>query len=175
MTSERDGFRGYISSRPVRGTPFPQRVQNLVVRTYAARHDLRYKLSLVEYVMPGCFMMLHSLLDELPKLDGVILFSMFMLPSGRREREKLYTRLLEHGAHLHAALEDVVVRTRTDIPLFEDTIQVAQTLRLTPLKGRFLKAGAPYSRSDPFVATLLADDTAPLLEPGPAQPSFVAR
>jgi sporadic carbohydrate cluster protein (TIGR04323 family) len=148
------GFRGYIASRPVRGTPFPQRVQNLVVRNHATRYALQYKLSLAEYAMPDCYMMLQTLLDELPRLDGVIVFSMFMLPSRPPARSALYTRVIDAGVELHAALEDLVLRTREDIALFEDTIAVAAALRLAPLRGCFTKTGPPNRRHDPFLAAL---------------------
>jgi sporadic carbohydrate cluster protein (TIGR04323 family) len=154
MNAER-GFRGYISSRPVRGTRFPQRVQNLVVRTYAARHDLPYKLSLTEYAMPGCFMMMETLLEELPRLDGIVLFSMFLLPERRSERRRVYAEVLENGAQLHAGLEETAIHRAADIALFEDTIQVVSALRRAPLQGRFSKDGQPYCRSDPFVAELM--------------------
>jgi sporadic carbohydrate cluster protein (TIGR04323 family) len=155
MKSEGGGFRGYIASRPVRGTHFPQRVQNLVVRSYAARHHLAFKLSLAEYAMPGCFMMLETLLDELPGLAGIITFSMFMLPSRRSGRERLYARVIDRGAQLHAALEETAIRSDADIPLFEDTIQVAAALTRAPLKGHFAKDARPYEHSDPFVVQLM--------------------
>jgi sporadic carbohydrate cluster protein (TIGR04323 family) len=155
MNAEHGGFRGYISTRPVRDTTFPQRVQNVIVRTYAARHDLPYKLSLAEYAMPGCFMMMETLLNELPKLDGIIVFSMFMLPSRRRERARMYARVLENSSHLHAALEETAIRSWADVPLFEDTIQIANALRIAPLNGRFLKTGQPYPPGDRFASQLM--------------------
>ena len=63
-TNNRSGYRGYIASRPVRGTHTPQRVQNLVVRDYAARTKLDYRLSAVEYAMPACYMMLDDVLGD---------------------------------------------------------------------------------------------------------------
>ena len=93
------GYRGYIVSRPVRGSHFPQRVQNLVVRDYAQRRTLPYRLSVTEYAMPGCTMMFESLLDELPELDGIVLFSLFVLPVQREKRLRAYERVLAAGKH----------------------------------------------------------------------------
>jgi len=154
MNPERGGFRGYISSRRVRNMSFPQRIQNSIVRTYAARNGLLYKLSLTEYAMPNCFMMLDVLLAELPKLDGIILFSMFMLPSKQSVRKALYARILENQVQLHAALEEISIRRPDETARFEDTLQIAAALRSSPLRGRFRKAGQPYSPSDPFVSAL---------------------
>ncbi len=156
-SSDRNGFRGYISSRPVRTTQFPQRIQNLVIRTYAHQHGLPYRLSLAEYAMPHCRVVLETILnDELAKLSGIILFSMFLLPDRAADRDRLYRRVLGCGAELHAALENVAINTMSEIGRFEDTIRVAQALRRAPLNGTYGKYSGSDRQSDPFVAQLNA-------------------
>jgi sporadic carbohydrate cluster protein (TIGR04323 family) len=146
------GFRGYIVSAPVRSTHFPQRVQNLVVRDYAQRAKLTYRLSATEYAMPGCTMMLRTLLDELPGLDGIVLFSLFTLPAKRAERRTVYDRCLAAGKPLHAALEQLVLTTAADIARWDELIALEATLPATPFGGRYEKNAAP-----------LGADAAPLL------------
>jgi len=124
MSALKGGFRGYIGSRPVRGERTPQQVQNLVIRDYTARNGLTFKLSATEYAMPGCYMMLNAVMDELPTLDGIVVFSMFMLPDDEARRRALYSRVLEQGKELHAALENVSLRSEADIARFEDILQV---------------------------------------------------
>jgi sporadic carbohydrate cluster protein (TIGR04323 family) len=118
----RVGHRGYIASRAVRGQMMPQQVQNLVVRDYARRKGLTYKLSATEYGMPGCYMMLESVMQELDRLEGVILFSLFMLPQRAERRRAIYDRVLESGASLHAALEDLAIASADDIARVEDLL-----------------------------------------------------
>jgi sporadic carbohydrate cluster protein (TIGR04323 family) len=118
----RIGHRGYIASRKVRGQLMPQQVQNLVVRDYARRKGLTYKLSATEYGMDGCYMMLESVLQELDSLEGVILFSLFMLPKRAERRRAIYDRVLESGASLHAALEDLAITSADDIARVEDIL-----------------------------------------------------
>jgi sporadic carbohydrate cluster protein (TIGR04323 family) len=120
------GFRGYIASRPIRGERMPQQIQNLVIRDYAGRNDLVFKLSATEYAMPGCFMMLNAVMEELTTLDGVILFSMFMLPADQGARSAVYDQILGQKRELHAALENVSVRSVADIARFEDILLVDQ-------------------------------------------------
>ena len=120
------GFRGYIGSRPIRGERMPQQIQNLVIRDYAARSGLAFKLSATAYAMPGCFMMLNAVMEELSSLDGVILFSMFMLPSDQGARYALYDQILGQSRELHAALENVSIRSAADIARFEDILLVDQ-------------------------------------------------
>ena len=140
--SERSGFRGYIGSRPVRGTAFPQRVQNLVVRDYLSSRGLTFKLSATEYAMPGCYMMLEDVLGELPQLEGIVLFSAFLLPQRKARRMAIYDRILAHSAQLHAALEQLAIRDAADVERFENVIAIARALPLAPFGGRYDKAGA---------------------------------
>ncbi|MEG3857514.1 LIC12192 family sporadic carbohydrate cluster protein [Microcoleus sp. herbarium12] len=141
--SEQSGYRGYITSRPVRGLNYPHRVQNLVVRDYATRHNLDYKLSATEYAMPGCYMMLSDVLAELPQLEGIILFSLFLLPQKTKSRWEIYDRILGARCQLRAGLEEMVLQDRSDIEDFETTIQVALTLPHTPMGGYYQKSENP--------------------------------
>ncbi len=147
------GYRGYIVSRPVRGSHFPQRVQNLVVRDYAQRRKLAFRLSVTEYAMAGCTMMFESLLDELPTLDGIVLFSLFVLPAQRDRRRRAYERVLDAGKTLHAALENLVLARASDIPAWEDIIGVDAVLGATPFSGRYEKTATPLG---PEAATAIA-------------------
>ncbi|HEY1727850.1 MAG TPA: LIC12192 family sporadic carbohydrate cluster protein [Candidatus Baltobacteraceae bacterium] len=154
MTEHR-GARGYIASRPVRGSVIPQRVQNLVIRDYCTRRGLIYLVSSAEYAMPECYMMLENVLRELPKLEAIVCFSVFMLPAQAARRRELYTRILESGATLHAALENLELRSAAQIERFEDLLSVAFLLDKAPLGGRYEKTDQPLAASaDPFVRAL---------------------
>lgn len=135
------GYRGYIGSRPVAGTRYPQKVQNLVIRDYAARHGLTLRLSLTEYAMPHCYMMLHDALSELETGDGLILFSVFMLPANAARRQAIYREAFDRNASLHAALEEIAVDGPEDVPRFEDILRINRWLPHTPGRGYWDKAG----------------------------------
>ena len=122
--SNRFGHRGYIASRKVRGQFWPQHVQNLVIRDYAQRNRLDYLLSATEYAMPGCYMNLEAVLEELEQIRGIILFSLFMLPEKSGRRRRIYDRVLESGADLHGALENMALGTQADVQRVEDIFQV---------------------------------------------------
>jgi sporadic carbohydrate cluster protein (TIGR04323 family) len=132
----RSGHRGYIASRKVRGQLMPQGVQNLVVREYARKRGLTYKLSATEYGMPGCYMMLETVLSELDSLEGVILFSLFMLPQRAERRRSIYDRVLGSGASLHAALEDLAVTSAADVARIEDILLLEPLTTTHSLVGR---------------------------------------
>jgi sporadic carbohydrate cluster protein (TIGR04323 family) len=115
------GYRGYITSRPLyTGDRAPQHVQNIVLRNYAQRKGFAYLLSAVEYAMPNCYQMLASVLDELPKLDGILAYSIFMLPVADEERRAIYDKVLAQNSELHFAVEDLTVRIEEDVERLED-------------------------------------------------------
>lgn len=118
--SERFGYRGYVASREVRGQRWPQHVQNIVIRDYCARQKLPYLLSVAEYAMPGCYMNLDTVLNEIERIQGIAMFSLFMLPQRPERRLRIYERVLAAGGSLHGALEGTAVATRADIARIED-------------------------------------------------------
>jgi sporadic carbohydrate cluster protein (TIGR04323 family) len=124
----RQGYRGYIASRPVGGIRVAQSLQNLAVRDYAARHGLTFLLSATEYRMPNCYMVLEQVLDAAPRLDGIICFSLFMLPSRRERRANIWHRILAAGCTLHGALEGIAVTDAADIRRVEDLLATAAML-----------------------------------------------
>ena len=116
----RAGYRGYIGSRPYRGYRVPQHVQNLVVRTYCQRNKMQYLLSATEYAMPGCYIILNEVMAELAHVEGVVLYSLFMLPDDRKRRHAIWQQVLASGATIHGAVEDWAVRSEADIARAED-------------------------------------------------------
>jgi sporadic carbohydrate cluster protein (TIGR04323 family) len=122
--AERAGHRGYIGARPLNGSRSPQHVQNIVIRDYARRKNLQYLLSAVEHIMPGSYMVLEDILDELPRLNGLILYSIFMLPPDEARRQEIYDRVLREGCDLHAAVEEITLSSRDGIQAVEDILLV---------------------------------------------------
>lgn len=149
--TKQQGYRGYVSSRPIRAVSHPQRVQNLVIRDYANKKQLQYLLSSTEFAMPGCYMMLEDILAELPKLEGVILFSAFMLPKRKAKRLRIYDKIVASGCVLHSALEEMVLKTQADIEKFEDVIEVVNCLPDAPLNNVYQSFRLKMDPQDPFV------------------------
>jgi sporadic carbohydrate cluster protein (TIGR04323 family) len=129
MQTNQKGYRGYVFSRSVDNHRVPQHIQNLVIRDYATRRKLHYLLSATEYAMPGCFLILQQVVDDLAALDGVILYSMFMLPADPAERGRIYRRVLEAGCSLHSAVEGFVLGSEADVERWENVLQTANICR----------------------------------------------
>lgn len=120
----RRGWRGYAFSAPINGSTIPHRVQNLVLRTYAERHGLLFLLSVFEYHHEGSSMMLESIYPSLPALEGILFYSLNMLPKDRAARRRLYDATLKSGAGLRFALEELQILKETDVAPIEDIIAV---------------------------------------------------
>lgn len=124
--SERRGYRGYIGSRSYRGDRTPQHVQNLVIRDYCQRNGYHYLLSATEYIMDGCYIMLEEVLREVPHLNGIVLYSLFMLPNNRERRAATVRQILNAGASVHGAVENLKIENLSDFERTEDIWRVQQ-------------------------------------------------
>lgn len=126
------GFRGYIASRPIQGERSPQHVQNLVVRDYARRKGLTFLLSATEYAMPESFLILEQLLEQIDELDGIVAYSMFMLPEDDDLRRRILHRIVDAGKALHGALESIRVSDRAELADLEDLWTARRILPYCP-------------------------------------------
>ena len=90
---KKQNFRGYIFSRKIDGNFIPQRVQNLVIKDFCNRNNFFFKLSATEYKMINSYMMLKSLLKNLKNLDGIVFYSLFMLPDDKIDRVNLIQKI----------------------------------------------------------------------------------
>jgi sporadic carbohydrate cluster protein (TIGR04323 family) len=120
--------RGYVTSRPFFGNRVPQHVQNIVIRDFCVRNGLGYLLSATEYAMPACYMMLESTVAELGQIDGIVMYSIFLLPRSRERRREIYRRVLDAGATLHGAVENISLTCDADIQVIEDIWMVQDVM-----------------------------------------------
>lgn len=119
-------FRGYVTSRPFFDNRVPQHVQNIVIRDYCQRRGFEYLLSATEYAMPACYMMLEDALNELGQIDGLAMYSIFLLPRRQSRRLDIYRKVLARGASLHGAVENIAMQSPSDIQRIEDIWMVQE-------------------------------------------------
>ncbi len=126
--TKKNGFRGYVASGRINGHFIPQHVQNIVIRDYAKKNKLLFKLSASEYIVKNSTMILESLTKEFNKLEGIILYSIFQLPRDRFYRESFYMKLLECECTLHAAVENIHLKNESDITKWEEILILTEIL-----------------------------------------------
>jgi len=118
------GFRGYIFSRKIDSNFIPQRVQNLVIKDYCERNNLFFKLSATEYKMNNCYLMFNTLIQKLKKIDGIVFYSLFMLPEIKNDRLKIYKKIIHNKKQLHFSLEEIKLVNEVDIKKIESIYQI---------------------------------------------------
>ena len=125
-------LRGYVASRPFMGERVAQHIQNTVLRDYCNKMDAKYLLSGTEYAMKDSYLMLNELVYEIPKIDGIVAFSLFQLPENKILRTSIYEEILLRGGELHFALEGLKITESIEINRIENIWMVRQTLPSCP-------------------------------------------
>tara|TARA_X000000950_G_scaffold244104_1_gene299978 strand:+ start:442 stop:864 length:423 start_codon:yes stop_codon:yes gene_type:complete len=123
--SESDkGFRGYIFSRSINNNFIPQRVQNLVIKDFASRKKLFFKLSSTEYIMENCFHMLKALVKEIKLLNGIIFYSIEMLPKKKNLRDSYIKKILKEKKTIYFALEEIKISSLKEYKKLDTILKI---------------------------------------------------
>ena len=94
--------------------------------------EAKYLLSGTEYAMKDSYLMLNELVYEIPKIDGIVAFSLFQLPENKILRTSIYEEILLRGGELHFALEGLKITESIEINRIENIWMVRQTLPSCP-------------------------------------------
>ena len=121
-------LKGYVSSRVFMGERCPQHIQNVVLRDYCKKVDSQYVVSGVEYAMNNSFLMLQQLIYEIPKIDGIVAYSLFQFPEIQDDRLIIYQKILKRKGEIHFAVEGLKITTNSEIDRVEDIWLVRQAL-----------------------------------------------
>ena len=130
--SKREGYRGYCNPNEFGGNRIPIPIQNLIMRDYANRRNLMFKLSVNELNFPNCYVQLMNMLKQIPNLEGVLICSLFILPKERDMRTAIYESFLSHNAELHLVMENAIIRSPQDVEKMESIITISETLLTCP-------------------------------------------
>lgn len=138
MAPNRQGFRGYVTSRQFGDYCVPVPIQSLALRDYCTRKNKIYVLPVNENDFAHSYMVLEGMVRNLDGFEGIVLLSMFMLPQIPARRRKIYKQILDQGCSLHIVWEGMVVEKPADIELLEELLlltslvgQAPKTLPLT--------------------------------------------
>ena len=122
------GVRGYIFSRPFMGERVPQHVQNIVIRDYCKKKGIQYLLSATEYAIAGSHLILQQIMDELPQLEGIVFYSLFLLPEQKKERDRVCKVILENKKTIFFAVEGLLMSNKIEHERIETIWQVKKIL-----------------------------------------------
>ena len=134
--SDTKSLKGYMTSLEINGSRYPHRLQNILIREYCRRQSAAYLFSLTEVSVMGAYFVLSDLIRIKSQYDGVVFFSLTMLPSKAEQRRAVY-QLIEDGKEIHFCLEQLVISSVDDIETVEQILSVRHTLSKVPFGGRY--------------------------------------
>ena len=126
--------RGYIASREIDGVIVPHKVQNLIIREFCQNNNLFFLLSSVEYKMENSYFILNSILEELIKIDGIVMYSFFQITRDSSKRKKFFKKILKKKKFICFALENIIIKNETDLKKFEEIYSINNLLKFCPQK-----------------------------------------
>jgi len=127
-------IKGYIFSRPFLDERAPQHIQNIIIREFCKKKNLHYSLSAVEYAMSDSHKTLYQLIKDLKKLDGIVAYSVFQLPTDNEERNKILNKVISKKKFFYFALEDLKLTNKEDLKKIDNIWLVKKILPKCPKK-----------------------------------------
>ncbi len=116
------GYRGYVSSRGFGGFVIPVPLQSLALRDYCLRNNMIYVLPVNENCFVHSYMVLEGMIQVLSDFEGIVMYSMRMLPEFEARRLNILRTILDQGCSLHLVLEDITVKFEKDIEELESRV-----------------------------------------------------
>jgi sporadic carbohydrate cluster protein (TIGR04323 family) len=133
MAVNRQGFRGYVTSRGFGEYRIPVPLQSLALRDYCARNNLRFVLPVNENNFPHSYLVLEGIIEDLSDFDGIVMCSMHMLPLRSARRRQIYGRVLEQGGSLHMVIEGLIIASTADVERVEELLLLHQLAPRLPI------------------------------------------
>ena len=115
-------FRGYISSREINGSYYPQNFQNLLIRNFAKDNRIKLQLAGTEWIESKSYVMLRSIIKE--KNHGIIFFSLFQIYDDRMNFNKFSKEILKKKKILIFALENIIIRNLTELENLKKILKI---------------------------------------------------
>ena len=115
-------LRGYISSRKVGGSFYPQSLQNLLIRSFAEDNKINLQLSGTEWNIKNSYLMLRSINNEFN--DGIIFFSLFQILENDKNFINLSKKILTKKKILVFCLENIIVTDFSEIKLILKKLKI---------------------------------------------------
>lgn len=105
-------LHGYISSGKIGNNFFPQKIQNLCLKTYCNINKYSFILSATEFKMKKSILVLKGLGEKLKKFDGVIFFSIEQLDD---KKFLILKDLIKKNKEIHFYYENIKLKSEKDL------------------------------------------------------------
>ena len=104
-------LHGYISSGKIGNNFFPQKIQNLCLKTYCNMNKYSFVLSATEFKMINSNLVLKGLKENSKKFDGVIFFSINQLDE---KKFLILKNLINKNKEIHFYYENIKIKNKKD-------------------------------------------------------------
>ena len=125
-------FRGYISSRDINGSFYPQNIQNLIIRTFCKEKKINLQLSGTEWNVKDSFLMLRSVIEE--KNDDIIFFSIYQILENLEMFKILTNKILNKKKVMIFCLENISISNKKELNNIINSIKVNKLIGKMKLK-----------------------------------------
>lgn len=121
-------YRSYVSSRPFGGLNIPVPLQSLALRDYCTKNELPYVLPVNENSFEKSYLVLDGLVKDLTGYDGLIMYSLKMLPNRSTRRIDLYKKVLNQKCEIYFVLENLKIKHNSDIEKIENLLNLEKII-----------------------------------------------
>jgi sporadic carbohydrate cluster protein (TIGR04323 family) len=116
-------FAGYINLKPINEVLYPSSIQNILMKNYVTEFlNGKFYLSPTEVLQAQNLITLNTLISNEVKVNGIVMLSIFSLPSQKKKRDILYKRALNNKKELHFILDEIILKVKKDVEKIEDRI-----------------------------------------------------
>ena len=119
-------FRGYISSRDINGSFYPQNIQNLIIRAFCKEKKINLQLSGTEWIVKDSFIMLRAVIEE--KNDGIVFFSIFQILENLEMFKILTNKILNKKKVMVFCLENIIISNKKELKNIINSIKVNKSI-----------------------------------------------
>jgi sporadic carbohydrate cluster protein (TIGR04323 family) len=124
VSGNRQGYRGYVTSRRFGQFFIPVPIQSLALRDYCTRQGKVYVLPVNENDFPHSYLVLEGLIQNLDGYEGIVMCSIWMLPERAKRRRKIYDAVLRQGSSMHFVIEGLTIAAPADVERLEELIEL---------------------------------------------------
>jgi len=105
-------LQGYISSGKVGKNFYPQKIQNLCLKSYCAVNSYDFILSATEFKMKNSSLVLKGLNENKKNFDGILFFSINQL---NKDKFLILKNLIKKKKEVHFYNENLKIKNERDL------------------------------------------------------------
>lgn len=118
-------LRGYVRNDSFGPYCLPVSFQNKLLKQYCKEKNMQFALPQGELVFAKNFIQLKSLINKIKNNEGLLMISLFMLPSNFETRKEIIKNFIKKKIECHFLIENKVAKTKNDYNEIENIMKVS--------------------------------------------------